>query len=53
MLPIRFLVAGAAILSLAGTLAIAQPAAPPAGQPPTPMGLTSTSFTDGGIIPDK
>jgi len=32
--------------------AMAQPAAP--GTPaPTPMALTSSSFTDGGIIPDK
>jgi Raf kinase inhibitor-like YbhB/YbcL family protein len=53
MLPIRSLMAGAAILSLAGSLAFAQPAPAPAGPPPTPMGLTSTSFTDGGIIPDK
>jgi Raf kinase inhibitor-like YbhB/YbcL family protein len=27
--------------------------AQPAGPPPTPMGLTSSAFTDGGIIPDK
>jgi len=37
------------LLSLSGGLSLAQPAAPP----PTPMGLTSSSFTDGGIIPDK
>ena len=27
--------------------------AQPAGPPPMPMGLTSSSFTDGNIIPDK
>jgi Raf kinase inhibitor-like YbhB/YbcL family protein len=42
-------VLAALLLSLSGSLTLAQPAAPP----PTPMGLTSSSFTDGGIIPDK
>jgi Raf kinase inhibitor-like YbhB/YbcL family protein len=32
--------------------ALAQPAAP-AGPPPTPMTLTSSSFEDGGVIPAK
>ena len=36
-------------VSVTAGLSLAQPAGPP----PTPMGLTSTSFTDGGIIPDK
>ena len=40
---------GAIALSFGAGLALAQPATPP----PPPMGLTSTSFTDGGIIPDK
>ena len=42
-------VLAALLLSLSGSLSLAQPAGPP----PTPMGLTSSSFTDGGIIPDK
>src|SRR6202167_2985316 len=37
------------LLMWAGALAQAQNAAPP----PTPMTLTSTSFTDGAVIPDK
>jgi len=41
------------LLSLSGSLCLAQQAAAPATPPPTPMGLTSSSFTDGGIIPDK
>jgi len=40
---------GAAMLSLGGA-ALAQA---PATLPPTPMGLTSPSFEDGAIIPDK
>jgi len=40
---------GAVVLSFGAGLALAQPASPP----PPPMGLTSSSFTDGGIIPDK
>ncbi len=42
-------VLAALLLSLGGGFSFAQQAAPP----PTPMGLTSSSFTDGGIIPDK
>ena len=44
----------AAILAalLCAAPALAQPAAPGA-PPPTPMALTSSSFADGGIIPDK
>ena len=38
-------------LSLISGLAMAQPAAAPS--PPNLMSLTSTSFVDGGIIPDK
>jgi hypothetical protein len=45
----RSLLLAAVLLPLAGDLVCAQPAGPP----PTPMGLTSASFTDGGIIPDK
>jgi Raf kinase inhibitor-like YbhB/YbcL family protein len=41
---------GAAILSFSGNLALAQA---PTTPPPTPMGLTSTSFADGAVIPDK
>ena len=44
------LVLGAAMLSLGGSLAMAQA---PATPPLTPMGLTSSSFADGAIIPDK
>ena len=46
-------VLAALLLSLSGGLCLAQQAAAPATPPPTPMGLTSSSFTDGGIIPDK
>jgi len=46
----RPLLFAAAFLPLTCGLALAQA---PAGPPPTPMGLTSSSFTDGGIIPDK
>ena len=41
---------GVAITSFAGGIAMAQA---PAAPPPTPMGLTSASFADGAIIPDK
>ncbi len=50
---LKGLALGAVMLSCGASLALAQPAAAPAGPPPTPMGLTSTSFTDGGVIPDK
>jgi len=46
----RSLVLAAALLPLTAGLALAQA---PATPPPTPMGLTSSSFADGGIIPDK
>jgi Raf kinase inhibitor-like YbhB/YbcL family protein len=46
-------VLAALLLSLSGGLCLAQQAAAPATPPPTPMGLTSSAFTDGGIIPDK
>jgi Raf kinase inhibitor-like YbhB/YbcL family protein len=39
----------AAFLPMTGVSLLAQQAGPP----PTPMGLSSSSFTDGGIIPDK
>ena len=42
------LLAGLFVSATAG-LSFAQQAGPP----PTPMGLTSSAFTDGGIIPDK
>jgi Raf kinase inhibitor-like YbhB/YbcL family protein len=45
----RSLLLGVALLSLTGGLGLAQPAAPA----PVPMGLTSTSFADGTIIPDR
>ncbi len=48
MLSFRSLFLGAALLAAAPALAQA-----PATPPPVPMGLTSMSFTDGGIIPDK
>jgi Raf kinase inhibitor-like YbhB/YbcL family protein len=48
MLSFRSLFLGAALLAAAPALAQA-----PAAPPPVPMGLTSTSFTDGGVIPDK
>jgi len=47
---LRSLVLAAALLPLTAGLALAQA---PATPPPTPMGLTSSSFADGGIIPDK
>lgn len=46
----------AAICALAfsaSILAAMAQGTPPAGPPPTPMSLTSSSFEDGGIIPDK
>ena len=51
MLRFRSLLIGALLLS-AGP-ALAQAPAAPATPPPTPMGLTSSSFADGAIIPDK
>jgi Raf kinase inhibitor-like YbhB/YbcL family protein len=48
MLRFRSLLIGAVLLSAGPALAQA-----PATPPPAPMGLTSSSFTDGGIIPDK
>jgi Raf kinase inhibitor-like YbhB/YbcL family protein len=44
----RLLLANLFLSATAG-LTLAQQAGPP----PTPMGLTSSAFTDGGIIPDK
>ena len=53
MLSLRSLLLGvaAAAALLAAAPALAQNA--PTTPPPPPMGLTSTSFTDGGVIPDK
>jgi Raf kinase inhibitor-like YbhB/YbcL family protein len=51
MLRFRSLLIGAVLLA-AGP-ALAQAPAAPATPPPTPMGLTSSSFADGAIIPDK
>jgi hypothetical protein len=48
MLRFRSLLIGAMLLSAGPALAQA-----PATPPPTPMGLTSSSFADGAIIPDK
>src|SRR5262249_56391074 len=45
----RSLLLAAVFVPLTGASLLAQQAGPP----PTPMGLTSSSFTDGGIIPDK
>ncbi len=45
---LKSLLLGAALLS--ATAALAQT---PAAPPPIPMGLTSTSFADGAVIPDK
>jgi hypothetical protein len=43
----------ASVVLLSGGAALAQtPAAPPV-PPPPPFTLTSSSFTDGGVIPDK
>ena len=48
---LRAMVFGAIMLTGAAEFASAQaPAAPP---PVTPMTLTSSAFTDGGVIPDK
>jgi Raf kinase inhibitor-like YbhB/YbcL family protein len=46
---IRSLLLGASLLAAAPVLAQNAPTMPPS----PPMGLTSTSFTDGGVIPDK
>jgi len=51
MLRFRSLLIGAVLLA-AGP-ALAQAPAAPTAPPPTPMGLTSSSFADGAIIPDK
>jgi Raf kinase inhibitor-like YbhB/YbcL family protein len=51
MFRFRSLLIGAMLLS-AGP-ALAQAPAAPTTPPPTPMGLTSSSFADGAIIPDK
>jgi Raf kinase inhibitor-like YbhB/YbcL family protein len=48
MLRFRSLLIGAALLSAGPVLAQA-----PATPPPPPMGLTSSSFADGDVIPDK
>lgn len=45
----RSLFLGASLLAAAPAVAQNAPATPP----PLPMGLTSTSFADGGVIPDK
>src|SRR5882724_871111 len=45
----RRLLLASLFLSASVDLTLAQQAGPP----PTPMGLTSSAFTDGGIIPDK
>ncbi|HVV28312.1 MAG TPA: YbhB/YbcL family Raf kinase inhibitor-like protein [Rhizomicrobium sp.] len=50
MLGFRKVALGAAILALLAGVAFAQA---PAAPPPAPMGLSSPSFPDGGIIPDK
>ena len=41
------------VSSAASAQAPAAPAAPPSGMHPVLMGLTSTSFEDGGILPDR
>src|SRR4051812_38521849 len=51
MRTIRTLAFGA--LLLASGPALAQAPAAPATPPPPPFTLTSTSFQDGGVIPDK
>jgi Raf kinase inhibitor-like YbhB/YbcL family protein len=48
---IRFVMLGA--LLLAAAPALAQGPAAPRGNPPPPFTLTSASFQDGGVIPDK
>ena len=53
MRDLKKLALGAVLLSLCGSMGLTTGLAQPAGPPPTPMGLTSTSFQDGGIIPDK
>ena len=49
MRAIQSMMTGLLVLSLSGAAALAQQAAPA----PTPMSLTSSSFVDGGILPDK
>ena len=49
MLRFHSLLFGASLLAAMPALAQNAPPTPP----PPPMGLTSTSFTDGGVIPDK
>jgi Raf kinase inhibitor-like YbhB/YbcL family protein len=51
MRTIRILMLGAMLLASAP--ALAQTPAAPATPPPPPFTLTSTSFQDGGVIPDK
>jgi Raf kinase inhibitor-like YbhB/YbcL family protein len=48
---IRIAAACAMLLSASALTALAQAPAAPAGPPPTPMTLTSTAFSDGGVIP--
>ena len=49
MRKIRYASGVALVLSVSAGAALAQQAGPP----PTPMSLSSTSFVDGGILPDK
>ena len=49
MLSFRSLFLGASLLAAVPALAQNAPTTPPS----PPMGLTSTSFSDGGVIPDK
>ncbi len=49
----RSLLLASLVLSAAAGLTISQGLAQQAAPPPTPMGLTSSSFADGAIIPDK
>ena len=49
----RRLLLASLFLSASAGLTMSQALAQQAGPPPTPMGLTSSAFTDGGIIPDK
>ncbi len=49
MLRLHHLFVGAALLAAVPALAQNAPTTPP----PPPMGLTSASFSDGGVIPDK
>jgi Raf kinase inhibitor-like YbhB/YbcL family protein len=43
----HIMIAGAAVLAVIAGIVVAQQS------PPTPMTLTSSSFADGGVIPDK